>query len=67
MPKSREPHIQIYTGMMCGYCVRALSLLDIKEVNYENIVVTMDPLVREEMIAASGGRTSGALDVLLHR
>lgn len=52
------PKVTIYTGMMCGYCSRAKSLLASRGVEFEEINVTMDPGAREEMIArAHGART----------
>lgn len=52
------PKIEIYTGMMCGYCSRALRLLDRKDVVYKQIDVSMSSKLRAEMRARAGGRTS---------
>ena len=52
------PKIEIYTGMMCGYCTRALRLLDSKGVAYRQIDVSMNSQLRAEMRDRAGGRTS---------
>ncbi|MGB1355795.1 MAG: glutaredoxin 3 [Candidatus Puniceispirillaceae bacterium] len=52
------PKVEIYTGMMCGYCTRALRLLDSKDVVYKQIDVSMNSKLRAEMRARAGGRTS---------
>ena len=36
-----KPKVEIYTRMMCGYCVRAKQLLDSKGVDYIEYDVTM--------------------------
>ncbi len=50
--------VVIYTGMMCGFCMRAKALLKSKNVPFREIDVSMNPAFRNEMIAKSGGRTS---------
>jgi glutaredoxin 3 len=50
--------IEIYTGMMCGYCTRAKSLLADKGAAFREIPVSFDPSAREQMIERAGGRTS---------
>ena len=52
------PKVEIYTGMMCGYCSRALRLLDTKDVVYKQIDVSMSSKLRAEMRGRAGGRTS---------
>jgi glutaredoxin 3 len=52
------PKVEIYTGMMCGYCTRALRLLDSKDVAYRQIDVSMSSKLRAEMRERAGGRTS---------
>ena len=48
----------IYTKMLCGYCYRAKALLESKNVEIEEIDITMDASARDEMIArAHGGYT----------
>lgn len=50
--------VEIYTTMMCPYCYRAKSLLQAKNVEFEEIDVTYDPEGRKTMIErAHGGRT----------
>jgi glutaredoxin 3 len=49
--------VTIYTSTSCPYCVHAKRLLSHKGVAYTEIDVTMDPALRQEMIASSGRRT----------
>lgn len=50
--------VTIYTKPMCPYCARALSLLDKKGADFEEISAAYDPDKRNEMLAKSnGGRT----------
>jgi glutaredoxin 3 len=49
--------VTIYTSTSCPYCVQAKRLLANKGVPYTEIDVTMDPGLRQEMIASSGRRT----------
>ncbi len=49
--------VTIYTGSFCGYCSAALRLLAIKEANYEEIKVSQDRELREEMEQRSGRHT----------
>ena len=49
------PKVEIYTGMMCGYCMRALRLLESKKIAYEEIDVSLSRL-RAEMRERAGGR-----------
>ena len=58
MTDTKMPKVEIYTGMMCGYCARALRLLDSKEVVYKQIDVSMNSKLRAEMRDRAGGRTS---------
>ena len=41
---------------MCGFCARAIRLLDSKKVDYQQIDVTMNPDLRAEMRVLAGGR-----------
>jgi len=50
------PKVEIYTTMMCGYCHRALRLLDSKGVAYEQIDVSLSSKVRDEMKSRAGGK-----------
>lgn len=52
------PKVVIYTKPFCPYCARALALFDRKGVKYEEIVASMDPEKRQEMIELSGGRAT---------
>lgn len=57
MPKE-QAEITIYLTQYCPYCVRAKSLLNSKQVNYNEIDVGRQPELREEMIQKSNGVTS---------
>ncbi|MGH7934542.1 MAG: glutaredoxin 3 [Candidatus Binataceae bacterium] len=48
--------IQVYTTTYCPFCVRAKALLKSKGVPFEEIDVTDDPELREEMVKLAGGR-----------
>jgi len=48
--------VTIYTTMMCPYCVRAKALLARKGVAFDEIDVSMDPDLRNEMMERAGGR-----------
>ena len=50
--------VEIYTTMICPYCVRAKRLLDSRAAKYEEIDVMADGKRREEMKRRAGGRTS---------
>lgn len=47
--------VTIYTRPFCGYCARALSLLEAKGADFEEIEAGMDPNLRREMMERSGG------------
>ena len=49
--------VTIYTREFCGYCTRALALLQRKGVEYEQIDATMDQAKRQEMRERSGRST----------
>lgn len=49
--------VVIYTRAFCGYCARALALLEQKGVAFEEIDATMDPSKRAEMMDRSGRAT----------
>lgn len=51
------PKVVIYTKPFCPYCARAEALLARKGVDYEEIVASMDPELREEMRRKSGRMT----------
>ncbi|CAN5177940.1 glutaredoxin 3 [soil metagenome] len=52
------PRVEIYTKTFCGYCVRALHLLETKSVEFEEHVIDGDSAKREEMIQRANGRTT---------
>ena len=47
--------VTIYTRPFCGYCARALSLLEKKGADFNEIEAGMDPALRQEMMQRSGG------------
>lgn len=49
------PKVEIYTAQMCGYCHRALRLLDSKGIEYKQIDVSMSSSLRDEMRSRAGG------------
>jgi glutaredoxin 3 len=50
--------VEIYTTMICPYCVRAKKLLEAKGVKYTEIDVMADRKLRAAMTERAGGRTS---------
>ena len=50
--------VEIYTTMICPYCVRAKRLLDQEQISYHEIDVSASRQLRQEMTQRSGGRTS---------
>jgi glutaredoxin 3 len=50
--------VVIYTRPFCGYCARAMSLLNQKGAPFTEIEAGMDPDKRREMVERSGGRTT---------
>lgn len=57
MTESVNPRIVMYTQALCGYCAAARSLLESKDVTYEEIDVTLDAGLRREMAEWSGVST----------
>ena len=51
------PRIVMYATGWCGYCARARSLLESKNVPFEEIDVDASPGARAEMMTRSGRRT----------
>ncbi len=49
--------VVIYTRPFCGYCARAVALLNEKDVAFEEIEAGMDPKLRQEMMEKSGRST----------
>lgn len=50
-------HVTIYTRPFCGYCARALKLLNDKGADFTEIEAGMDAALRQEMIDRSGRTT----------
>uniref|UniRef100_A0A486XN87 Glutaredoxin n=1 Tax=Rheinheimera sp. BAL341 TaxID=1708203 RepID=A0A486XN87_9GAMM len=50
--------VTIYTKAYCPYCVRALSVLQSKGVNYQEVRIDEQPELRPQMIERAGGRTT---------
>ena len=50
--------VTIYTKPYCPYCIRALSLLEKKGVEFTEIEAAFDPEKRREMNERSGGRNT---------
>ncbi len=49
--------VTIYTRPFCGYCARAVALLEQKGADFEEIEAGMDPNLRREMMDRSGRTT----------
>jgi glutaredoxin 3 len=49
--------VVIYTRPFCGYCSRAVALLNEKDVAFNEIDAGMDPKLRNEMMEKSGRST----------
>jgi glutaredoxin 3 len=49
--------IQMYTTRWCGYCVRAKTLLDSRQLPYEEISLDDDPAFRQTIHDLTGGWT----------
>lgn len=50
--------VDIYTREFCGFCVRALQLLQSKNVDFTQIDAGMDPEKRKEMIQRANGAST---------
>jgi glutaredoxin 3 len=50
--------VEIYTKMLCPYCSRALRLLASKDVEFEEIDISLGGPRRVEMIQRAHGRTT---------
>jgi glutaredoxin 3 len=50
--------VEIYTKFLCPYCQRAKSLLQSKNVDFEEYDITMGGEKRAEMLQRSNGRTT---------
>lgn len=51
------PRVVIYTTTSCPYCTRAKAFLRSKNVDFEEIDVSRDERLQEEIIRLSGRRT----------
>ncbi len=51
------PKVVIYTTTSCPYCTRAKAFLRSKNVDFEEIDVSRDERLQEEIIGLSGRRT----------
>lgn len=51
------PAVTIYTTGFCGYCMRALALLQRRGIGFTEISVDDHPRLRGELMARSGSRT----------
>jgi len=49
--------VTIYTRPFCGYCTRAIKLLNDKGADFTEIDAGMDPALRKEMMRRSGRTT----------
>ena len=54
---STMAHVTIYTRPFCGYCARALKLLNDKGIAFTEIEAGFDPDKRREMMDRSGRST----------
>ena len=52
------PKVVMYGTAFCPYCTRARQLLQHQGIDYEDIRVDSEPLLRDEMLQRSNGRTS---------
>jgi glutaredoxin 3 len=50
--------VTIYTKPYCPYCIRAISLLEKKGVEFTEIEAAFEPEKRQEMIRRSNGRAT---------
>lgn len=50
--------VKIYTRAWCGYCTRALALLDQRGIAYDHVDATYDPATRAWLVEATGGLTT---------
>lgn len=50
--------VEIYVKSTCGFCYRALKLLDAKGASYKAYELTWGSPLREEMIQRANGRTT---------
>jgi glutaredoxin 3 len=56
-PHRPMAHVTIYTRPFCGFCTRAVSLLEDKGADFTELEAGMDPALRKEMMERSGRTT----------
>ena len=49
--------IEIFTKDYCGYCRRAKELLETRNLDYDEIDITHDPELAEEVVERTGRKT----------
>ncbi len=49
--------VTVYTTNVCSFCVAAKNLLKSKDIPYQEIDVTRDPALRQDIMKRSGQRT----------
>ncbi len=52
------PEVELYTKMMCPYCMRAKHLLDSKGIEYREHPVDFGGTAKQEMVQRASGRTT---------
>ena len=50
--------VTIYTKPYCPYCIRALTLLEKKGIDFVEVEAAFDPEKRQEMVQRAGGRAT---------
>ena len=50
--------VEIYVKSTCGFCYRAVKLLEAKGADYQAYELTWGSPLREEMVQRAGGRTT---------
>jgi len=50
--------VLMFCSRYCPYCDRARQLLEAKQVEFEEVLVDVEPERRPEMVQRAGGRTS---------
>jgi glutaredoxin 3 len=48
--------VEIYTTLICPYCVAAKQFLEQRDLDYVEVRIDTDPGRRDEMLSRSGGR-----------
>ena len=56
--RSNMVKVEIYTTMPCPFCIRAVSLLSAKNIDFEKIDVTLSKAKRQAMRIRTNGQTS---------